>query len=72
MLFAVDLDEDFIDVKGVSVTSMFSLQSPGIQRAELDTPKAGSFSGYGDAPFSKEVFYISVAEIEVIVEPDSV
>jgi hypothetical protein len=57
MLLAVDLDEDFIDAERVTVTSMFSLQPPGIQRAELDTPKADGFSGYGDAPFSREVFY---------------
>ena len=29
VLFAVDLDEDFINVKGVAVTLMLSLQAPG-------------------------------------------
>jgi hypothetical protein len=61
MLFAVDLDEDFIDVEGVTVTSVLALKPTSINRSELDAPKADSFSTDGDTPFSKEVFYISVA-----------
>jgi hypothetical protein len=38
MLLAVDLDEDFIDVKCVTVTSMFSLQSAGINGSEFNAP----------------------------------
>ena len=43
-----------------------------INGTELDTPKADCFFGYGEAPLSQEVFYISVAEVEAVVEPDSV
>lgn len=38
MLFAVDLDKYFIDVKGVTVASVLSLQPSGVFRPKLDTP----------------------------------
>ena len=43
MLFAVDSDKDFIDVEGVAVASVLSLESPGIFGSELDAPKAAGF-----------------------------
>ena len=72
MLLAVDFYEDFIDVEGVAVASVFAVQPAGINGAEFYAPQADRFSGYGDAPFSQEVFYISVAEVEPEVEPDCV
>ena len=72
MLPAIDLDEYFIDVEGVAVASMLSFQSAGVNRAEFDAPQAYSFAGYSNAPRSEEIFNITVAEIESIVEPDGV
>ena len=51
MLLAVDLHEDFIDVKGISVASMTSLQTAGINRSEFDTPQPDCFTADGYAPF---------------------
>jgi len=39
MLFTFDLHEDFINVEGVAVASVFSLQSPGIYSPEFDAPE---------------------------------
>ena len=72
MLFTIYLDEDFIDVEGVAIASVFSLQSPGVNGSKLDAPEADCFSGYGDAPFGEQVFYISMAEVESEVEPDRI
>ena len=72
MLLAIDFDKDFIDEKGVTVTSMLSFQSTGINSTELDTPEADGFATDCDASLSEKVFYISVAEIEPIVEPDGI
>jgi hypothetical protein len=44
MLYAVDSDEYLIDVEGVTVSSVLSLQSAGINGSELDTPKADRFN----------------------------
>ena len=72
MLLAVDFDEYFIDVEGIAIASVFSLQAAGINGAELDTPEADCFSGHSDPPLSQEILDITVAEIEAIVQPGGV
>ena len=72
MLLAIDLYEDFIDVESVTVTTMFSFQSPSVQSAEFDAPEADRLSSDDDASLGEEIFDIPVAQIETIVEPDSV
>jgi hypothetical protein len=53
VLFAIYLYEDFIDVEGIAVAAMLTLQSSGVQGAELDAPKANCFSADGDTPLSQ-------------------
>ncbi|MFT6051630.1 MAG: hypothetical protein ACI9B9_001273 [Halioglobus sp.] len=72
MLLTVDFDEDFIDVEGVTLTSMFSFHLTSINSSEFDTPEADCFAADGDSSFSEEVFNIAMAQVETIVEPDSV
>ena len=72
MLFAVYLYEDLIDVEGVTVATMFTLQSSGVKRSELDAPQADRFSGERDTSFSQDIFDVPVAEVEAIVEQDSI
>ena len=72
MLLAVDLYEDFIDEEGIAVALVLSLQPPGIFGAELDTPQAYSFITDVYPALSKQVFYITVAQIKSEVEPDCV
>ena len=50
MRLAVDPHEDFIEVESVPVASMFSFQSYGVQRAELDTLKADRFAAHDNSP----------------------
>jgi hypothetical protein len=51
---------------------MPAFQATGINGPELDAPKADGFSGYSDTALGEKIFYISVAEIESVVEPDSI
>ena len=51
---------------------MISLQSSGVNGSKFDAPQTDRFSGYGDASLRQEVFDISVAEVETIVEPDGI
>ena len=53
MLFAIDSDEDFVDVESVAVASVLSPQSPTVDRTELDTPETNRFSADSDASFDK-------------------
>jgi hypothetical protein len=72
MLLAVDLHEYFINVEGIAVAPVLSLQAAGINGSELDTPETNRFSADGDAALSEQIFNISVAEIEAIVKPNGV
>ena len=51
---------------------MVSPQAAGINGTELDAPQTGSFSEYGYAPFSEQVFNIPVAQVETVIQPDCV
>ena len=72
MLLTIDVDEDFVDEEGNAIASVLSLQSTAINGPELDTPKANPFPSDGDASFSQEILYISMTEIESVVEPDGI
>ena len=69
MLLAVYFHEEFIDIEGIAISSVFSFQASGVEGSEFDTPEADRFSGYSDASFSEQVFNIAVAEIEAEVQP---
>jgi len=72
VLLAVDLDEDFIDVEGVAVSTMLSFQAACINGSEFVAPEPDRFAADIDASFSEKIFNVSVAETESIVEPDCV
>ena len=72
MLFTIDLHEDFVNVEGITVASMASLQSSSVNGAEFDAPQADRFSGDSDPTLCQKVFNISVAEIESEVQPNSI
>jgi hypothetical protein len=72
LLPAADPHEDLIDEESVAVASVFSFQSARINGSEFDTPKSDCFSTDGDVSFGEEVFDISMAEVEAIIEPDGV
>ena len=72
MLFAVDLHKNFINIEGIAITSVLSLQSAGINGTKSDAPETDRFSTDCDASLSQEVFDISMAKIEAIIEPDGI
>ena len=72
MLLAIDLHKDFIDIKGIAIASMLSLQSFGVEGTELDAPKTDRFAADSNASLRQKIFDIPMAEIKAIVEPDGV
>ena len=62
--------EYFIDVEGITVASVLSLQSAGINGSELDAPEPDRFASDSDATLGQQIFDIAVTEIESVVEPD--
>jgi hypothetical protein len=66
VLLAVYLYEDLIDVEGITVASVLSLESKGRDSTEFDTPELDSFAADGNTPFSAKIFDISMAEIQSV------
>ena len=64
--------EDFVDIEGVAVSSVLSLQPLCIQGAKFDAPESDRFPSDDNASFCEKVFDIAVAQIETIVEPNCV
>jgi hypothetical protein len=67
-----DPHEDFINEEGVAIASLAPLQSTSKNGSELDTPEANRLAADGDASFSHEIFDIPMAEVEAVIEPDSI
>ena len=72
MLLAVDLHEDFIDIEGITIAAMISLQATSIDSTELYSPQSDRFSSHDDASLGQEIFNVAMAQIEAVVEPDGV
>ena len=72
MLLAIDLHEDLIDAEGIALTPVLSFQSACIDGAKLDTPEADGFMADGYATLGWQIFDIAVAQVEPVIQPDSV
>jgi hypothetical protein len=58
--------------KGIAVASVPPFQSSGVYSSEFDAPKTYRFAADDDASLSQQIFNISMAEIEAVVQPDCV
>jgi hypothetical protein len=54
----------------VATVSLF--KSARVSSAKLDTPESDGFVANNKAPFGKEVFDITIAQVESMVEPHRV
>jgi hypothetical protein len=72
MLLTIDLYEHFIDKECVAVSSVLSLQTPCIFGTEFNTPQSDGFIADSDTSFGKEIFNVTLAEVETIIEPNCV
>ena len=52
--------------------SLFPTQGAGVERAEFLTPVSDRFIGDKDSSLREQVFYVSKAQGEPMVEPNSV
>ena len=71
MLLAADLHEDFVDVEGIAVSLVVSLQSACVYKTEFYAPQADRFTADDDPAFGQQVFDIAMAEVNAIVQPES-
>ncbi len=71
-VLTLDGDEEFIDVPDVAESSPFPTQSSGVGRSEFLTPVSDRFVGDKDSSLCKQVFYVSKAQGEPMVQPNGV
>ena len=67
-----DGDEEPIDMPGVAESALFPTQSAGVGRSEFLTPVSDRFIGDKDSSLGEQVFYVSKAQGEPMVQPNGV
>ncbi len=66
----LDPHEDFVQVPRVAEATLLSCETACVLRSELPTPLADGLVGDADPPLSEEIFDVSEAQTEAVVEPD--
>ena len=72
MLLTINLQEDLINEECISISLVLLLSTTNIFQTELIAPQTNCLIANGDSTFSQQVFDISMAEIESMIEPNCV
>ena len=67
-----DGDEGFVDTPGFAERAFSALEPSAETGAELQTPAANRLIRYLNTPLGKEIFDISEAQVESMIQPDGV
>lgn len=67
----LNLHEELVQVPRVAQTTFSPLERTSVLRPELSTPLTDGLVGDDDSPLSEEIFDVSQAQTETMVEPDS-
>ena len=67
-----DADEQFVQVPGVTQTSLAAFQVSGVPWPKLETLLADGFVGNRGSPLGQEIFDLAEAQTEAVVEPHGV
>ena len=70
MLYALNFHENLIEEEGITVTLMPAAKSPGLLRAELDTPQSNGLVADRDSALGHEIFDITSTQIKAVIEPE--
>ena len=68
----VNRDKDFVQEPGISEATLPSSQLPRVVWTELAAPLSNRFVRHDDASFGKQIFDLSEAQTELIIEPNGV
>ncbi len=69
---ATDADEELVQVPGITQAPLAALQVSDVPWPKLETPLADGFVGNRDSPLGQEIFDITEAQTEAVVEPHGV
>jgi hypothetical protein len=69
LLLAVDSDEEFVQIPGITEASLFLLKTSGIVGSEFPAPTADGFVRNNDSAFGQKIFHITEAQTEAMIDP---
>jgi len=69
LLLAVDSDEEFVQIPGVTEASLFLLETSGIVGSEFPAPSPDGFVRNDDSAFGQKIFNVPEAQTEAMIDP---
>jgi hypothetical protein len=72
LLLTIDLHENLIKIKSVAISMMSSFKLASILSTELDTPEPNGLVTDSNVSLCKQIFNITMTQIETLVEPNCV
>ncbi len=69
LLPAVDSDEEFVQIPGITEASLFLLKTSGIVGSEFPAPLSDGFVRNNDSAFGQKIFNITEAQTEAMIDP---
>jgi hypothetical protein len=69
LLLAVDSDEEFVQIPGITEASLLLLKTSGIVGPEFPAPLADGFLRNNDSAFGQKIFHITEAQTEAVIDP---
>jgi hypothetical protein len=69
LLLAVDSDEEFVQIPGITEASLFTLKASGIVGSEFPAPLTDGFVRNNDSAFGQKIFHITEAQTEAMIDP---
>ena len=69
LLLAVDSDEEFVQIPGITEPSMFLLETSGKVGSEFPAPSPDGFVRDHDSAFGQKIFNITKAQTEAMIDP---
>jgi hypothetical protein len=69
LLLAVDSDEEFVQIPGITEAPLFHLKTSGIVGSEFPAPLANGFVRNNYSAFGQKIFNITEAQTEAMIDP---
>ena len=68
LLLAVDSDEEFVQIPGITEASLFLLKTSGIVGSEFPAPLADGFVRNNYSALGQKIFHIAEAQTEAMID----
>ena len=72
LLLTVNPDEQFVQIPSVPETTLLFLETPSKVGSEFPAPSPDGFIGNNNPAFGEEIFDITEAQAETVIDPDGV